>query len=334
MKAMILKEQKPIDDHPLEAVELPRPEVGPTDLRLRVEYCGVCHTDLHTAEGDLPLQKSPVVPGHQVVGQIEALGEDVTDFQERAWVGVTWLYSACLRCDYCQRGQENLCDQAQFTGWHHDGGYAEYMVIPAAFAYPLPDMAHRHIAPLLCAGIIGYRSLRLSELQPGQRLGLYGFGASAHLTIQVARYWDCEVYVFTRSEEHQQHARELGAVWTGQAQDEPPAKLDSAITFAPVGWIVPEALRVLRKGGTLAINAVHLSNIPELAYERIYHERTVRSVANLTRQDATEFLEIAADMPIQTDVEVYPLAEANQVLQRVKRSEVRGAAVLAVTAEV
>jgi propanol-preferring alcohol dehydrogenase len=244
-------------------------------------------------------------------------------------VGAPWLYSTDQTCKFCQQGLENLCDSARFTGQHADGGFAEYMVVPAAFAYPIPEgFPDEQAAPLLCAGVIGYRSLRLSEIEPGGRLGLYGFGASAHVTIQVARHRGCEVYVFTRSEEHKQHARDLGAAWVGEAQDTPPAKLDSAITFAPVGWLVPEVLRVLRKGGTLAINAIHMSSIPELPYDLLYGEKTVRSVTNLTRRDAEEFLPLAAEIPIHTDVEVYPLEEANEVLQRLKRAEVTGAAVL------
>ena len=329
MKAMVLKEPRPVEQDPLEPVEVPLPEPGPDDVRLRIHACGVCHTDLHTVEGELALPRLPVVPGHQIVGSVESMGENVTRFCLGDRVGVTWLYSSCGVCDFCQRGLENLCDSARFTGLHADGGYAEYTVVPAAFAYPLPaDFPDAQAAPLLCAGVIGYRSLRLCEVQPGQRLGLYGFGASAHVTIQVARHWGCEVYVFTRGEEHRQHARDLGAVWVGGARDDPPAQMDSSITFAPAGWIVPEALRVLRKGGTLAINAIHMSPIPEMDYSLIYGERTVRSVANLTRQDAEELLQLAAEIPIHTDVELYPLEEANRVLQRLKRAEVRGAAVL------
>jgi propanol-preferring alcohol dehydrogenase len=280
-------------------------------------------------EGEIALPKLPVVPGHQIVGRVDALGDGVTRFELGDRAGVPWLYSTCGVCEQCQRGRENLCDSARFTGQHIDGGFAQYMTVPAAFAYPIPDgFPDEQAAPLLCAGIIGYRSLRLSEIQPGERLGLYGFGASAHVTIQVARYWQCEVYVFTRSPEHQRHALALGAAWVGQAQDTPPAELDSAITFAPAGWLVPEVLRVLRKGGTLAINAIHMSPIPELAYDQIYGERTIRSVANSTRQDAEELLQLAAEIPIHTDVELYPLAEANAVLQRLKRAEVQGAAVL------
>jgi len=329
MKAMILREARPIEENPLEAVEVPDPTPGPDEIRIKVRACGVCHTDLHTVEGELDLPRRPVVPGHQIVGVVDQLGVKVTRFRPGDRVGVAWLYSSCGECDFCRRGLENLCDQARFTGLHAYGGYAQYTVVPAAFAYPIPSgFPDLQAAPLLCAGVIGYRSLRLSEIQPGERLGLYGFGASAHVTIQVARHWGCEVFVFTRSEEHKQHARELGAAWVGDARDEPPALLDSAITFAPAGWIVLEALRVLRKGGTVAINAIHLSPIPEMKYSLIYHERTLRSVANLTRQDAEELLQLAAHIPIRTEVEVYPLAEANRVLQRLKDRQVRGAAVL------
>jgi propanol-preferring alcohol dehydrogenase len=306
---------------------VPEPSAG--QICLRVRACGVCHTDLHLVEGEIELPRLPVVPGHQVVGTLHTLGDGVARFTVGDRVGVPWLHSTCGQCDYCRRGQENLCDNARFTGQHADGGFAEYMVVPAAFAYPIPEgFPDEQAAPLLCAGIIGYRSLRLSEIQPGGRLGLYGFGASAHVTIQVARHWGCVVYVFTRSAEHQRHALALGAAWVGQAQDTPPAELDSAITFAPAGWLVPEALRVLRKGGTLAINAIHMSPIPEIPYALIYGERTVRSVANSTRQDAIELLQLAAEIPLHTDVELYPLEDANAVLQRLKRADVQGAAVL------
>ena len=257
--------------------------------------------------------------------------QGVSRFRPGDRVGVPWLHAACGECDYCQSGRENLCDEIRFTGLHADGGFAEQMVVPADFAYPIPaGFPDVQAAPLLCAGIIGYRSLRLSEIELGQRLGLYGFGASAHVTIQVARHWDCEVYVFTRSEAHRQHALELGAAWVGDAEEMPPALLHAGITFAPAGWMVPAALRHLRKGGTLAINAIHMSPIPEFEYGLIYGERTVRSVANATRRDAEELLQLAAEIPIRTEVEIAPLAEANEVLQRVKRSEIRGAAVLTV----
>lgn len=331
MKALVLREPRPVEENPLTSVDLPAPEPAPGQVRLQVQACGVCHTDLHLVEGEIALPRLPIVPGHQIIGRVDALGAGVTRFALGDRVGVPWLYSACGQCDYCRRGRENLCDEARFTGQHADGGFAQYMVVPAHFAYAIPaGFPDEQAAPLLCAGIIGYRSLRLSEIEPGGRLGLYGFGASAHVAIQVARHWGCEVYVFTRSPEHRRHALDLGAVWAGQAQDTPPAELDSAITFAPAGWLVPEALRVLRKGGTLAINAIHMSPIPEMPYDLIYGERTVRSVANSTRQDAEELLRLAAGIPIHTDVEIYPLQQANAVLQRLKQSKVRGAAVLQV----
>jgi propanol-preferring alcohol dehydrogenase len=332
LKAMVLREPKPVSECPLTKVSLPLPEPAPGQVRLRVRACGVCHTDLHLVEGELALPKLPVVPGHQIIGQVEALGTGVTRYALGDRVGVPWLYSTCGQCGYCRSGLENLCDNARFTGQHADGGFAEAMVVLADFAYRIPEgFPDAQAAPLLCAGIIGYRSLRLSEIRPGGRLGLYGFGASAHVTIQIACHWGCEVFVFTRSKEHQRHAAELGAAWVGEAQDSPPAQLDSAITFAPAGWLVPEVLRVLRKGGTLAINAIHMSPIPEIPYTLLYGERTIRSVANSTRQDAEGLLHLAAEIPIHTDVELYPLSEANSVLQRLKRREVHGAAVLQIS---
>jgi propanol-preferring alcohol dehydrogenase len=326
---MVLREPAPVARRPLALAELPQPEPGPGQVRLRVRACGVCHTDLHLVEGEITTPRLPVVPGHQVVAVVDALGAGVTNFRPGDRVGVPWLYWTDEVCDFCRRGQENLCPNALFTGQHVDGGFAEYLVSYAPWTYPIPEgLADEQAAPLLCAGLIGYRSLRLSEVRPGERLGLYGFGASAHISIQVARHWGCQVYVFTRSEEHRQHALELGAAWAGDARDEPPAPLDRAITFAPAGWLVPEVLRVLRPGGTLAINAIAMSPIPEMPYELLYRERTVRSVANLTRQDAAEFLPLAAEIPVRTEVELFRLEEANEALQRLKRSEVRGAAVL------
>ena len=329
MKAMVLAAPAPIEAFPLALSELPVPDPGPGQIRIRVRVCGVCHTDLHTVEGELKLPRLPVVPGHQVVGTVDALGQGVTRFRVGDRVGVPWLHQACGKCDYCRRGDENLCESAHFTGLHVDGGYADYMLAPADFAYPIPDVfSDAEASPLLCAGIIGYRSLRLSEIQPGQRLGLYGFGASAHIAIQIARHWGCEVYVFTRTESHRQLARELGATWVGDACDDPGARMHGSITFAPAGWIVPEALRVLDKGGTLAINAIHMSPIPEIPYDLIYHERTVRSVANSTRQDAEDLLKVAAEIPIQTEVRTFHLTQANRALQALKASQIDGAAAL------
>ena len=331
MRAMMLREPRPVEQQPLEMVDLPMPEPGPGEVRLKVRVCGLCHTDLHTVEGDLHLPKRPVVPGHQVVGVVEARGEGATRFEQGQRVGVPWLYRTCGACDFCQQGLENLCEDAQFTGLHADGGYAEAMVISQDFAYPLPEgFSDVAAAPLLCAGIIGYRALRLSEVRPGQRLGLYGFGASAHVTIQVARHWGCQVYVYTRSEGHRRLARELGAVWVGGAKDDPPARMHASIIFAPAGWLALDALRVMERGGTLALAGVTMTPIPELDYDLLYWERTVRSVANFTRQDAHDLLQVAAEIPIHTTVQTFPLDAANEALLALKRSEIDGAGVLVV----
>jgi propanol-preferring alcohol dehydrogenase len=329
MKAMLLREPKPAEERPLELADLPLPQPGRGEIRLTVRACGLCHTDLHTVEGDLALPKLPVVPGHQIVGMVEARGKGANRFAPGQRVGVPWLYRTCGQCEFCRRGLENLCENAQFTGLHVDGGYAQGMVVHQDFAYPIPEgFSDVEAAPLLCAGIIGYRALRLSEVQPGQRLGLYGFGASAHVTIQVARHWGCEVYVFTRGESHQRLARELGAAWTGGAEETPPARMHASIIFAPAGKLVPEALRVLERGGTLALAGVTMTPIPELDYSLIYWERTVRSVANFTRRDAEELLQIAAEIPIHTTVQTFPLEAANEALLALKRSEIDGAGVL------
>jgi propanol-preferring alcohol dehydrogenase len=332
MKAMLLRETKPVEERPLELPDLPLPEPGPGEVRLRVHACGVCHTDLHTVEGDLDLPRLPLVPGHQIVGEVEARGEGATRFEPGQRVGVPWLYKTCGECEFCQQGLENLCADAQFTGLHADGGYAEAMVVPEDFAYPIPDsFSDVAAAPLLCGGIIGYRALKISRIEPGQRLGMYGFGSSAHVTIQVARHWGCEVYVFTRSEGHQQLARELGAAWVGRAEDTPPAKVHGSIIFAPAGPLVLDALRVLERGGTVALAGVTMSPIPEIDYDRLlYWERGVRSVANFTRQDAQELLQVAAEIPIETTVQTFPLTEANEVLLALKRSEINGTAVLVI----
>ncbi|HET91595.1 MAG TPA: zinc-binding alcohol dehydrogenase family protein [Chloroflexi bacterium] len=332
MKVMLLREPCAIEERPLELAAWPRPNPGPGQVRLQVRACGICHTDLHTVEGDLELPKLPLIPGHQIVGVVEARGESADRFEVGQRVGVPWLYSACGACEFCRRGQENLCREARFTGLHADGGYAEAMVVPEAFAYPIPEsFSDVEAAPLLCAGIIGYRALRLSEIQPGQRLGLYGFGASAHVTIQVARHWGCSVYVFTRSAGHRQLARELGAEWVGGAEDTPPQRMHGSIIFAPAGELVPEALRVLERGGTLALAGVTMSPVPALDYDDLlYWERTVRSVANFTRQDARELLQVAAEIPIHTTVETFALEQANEALLAVKRSEIDGAGVLIV----
>lgn len=331
MRAEWLKAPKPVDEGSLQSVELPDPDPGPGQVRLRVQVCGVCHTDLHTVEGDLPPPRLPIIPGHQIVGRVDRIGSGVTRFKVGDRLGVAWLHWTCGECDFCRRGLENLCPNARFTGLHEHGGYAQFAIAEADYAFPLPArFSDVDAAPLLCAGIIGYRSLRLSEVEPGGRLGLYGFGASAHLALQVARHWGCRVCVFTRGKDHRVLALDLGAEWAGGAEETPPFPLDAAVTFAPAGWIVPLALGHLRPGGTVAINAVHMSTIPEMPYATLYEERTVRSVANFTRRDAAEFLQLAAEIPVRTEVEVFPLSEANAALQRLKRSEIRGAAALEV----
>jgi propanol-preferring alcohol dehydrogenase len=330
MRAMVLAEPRPAEENPLELRDVPLPEPGPGQVRIRVRACALCRTDLHIAEGDLPLKKTPLVPGHQIVGVVEALGRGATSLREGDRVGVAWVHSTCGECLYCRKDLENLCDGARFTGWDVDGGYAEFAVAPESFAYPLPqDFADLQAAPLLCAGIVGYRSFRLSNAQRGDRVGLYGFGASAHIILQVARHAGCEVYVFTRTAGHQQLARQMGAAWVGRAEETPPEKLDAAVIFAPVGALVLEALRVLRKGGTVSLADITMSPIPAIDYDKLlYHERIVRSVANATRQDAREFLRIAAEIPVRTEIETFRLEDANRALQALKRSAIRGAGVL------
>lgn len=322
-----------VEKKPLHLERQPVPEAGAGQVRIRVRYCGVCHTDLHIVEGDIHPPRLPITPGHQVVGEVDALGAGVSKLQIGQRVGLPWLHSTCGECRHCRGGQENLCEGARFTGFDTDGGFAEYMLAEEDFALPLPEeISDRDAAPLLCAGIIGYRALQQADLQPGERLGLFGFGASAHLAIQVARHWDCEIYIFTRSKMHRRHAEELGAAWVGGAEDNPAAMLDRAVIFAPAGEIVPLALDKLRRGGTLAINAIHMSDIPAMSYEKIYWERTVRSVANATYQDGVEFLELAVEIPIQPTTVLFPLEEANQALEDLKHSRINGEAVLEIAA--
>jgi propanol-preferring alcohol dehydrogenase len=329
MKALRLIRPKPIDQDPLVGLEIDQPQTSVGELLIRIHACGVCHTDLHTVEGDIHPPNLPITPGHQVVGVIEAMGEGVEGWRIGDRVGIPWLYRVCGKCEYCTRDEENLCPSASFTGFHVDGGYAEMMLADADYALQIPEGLDSEVAaPLLCAGIIGYRSLNKADLQPGERLGLIGFGASAHLAIQIATHWDCEVLVYTRSEDHRQLARELGAVWVGGIQDQAPAVLDRAVLFAPVGDLVPLILGKLRPGGTLAINAIHLSPIPEMDYELIYGERTLRSVANATYRDGVEFLELAREICIQVTTQAYALDDANQALQDLKHSRINGAGVL------
>jgi propanol-preferring alcohol dehydrogenase len=332
MFAMSCQSPRPVGENPLSLVEVPAPTPKANEIRLQIRACGICHTDLHVVEGDLSPQKQPIIPGHQIVGMVEAVGASVQRFRLGDRAGVPWLNSTCGHCVFCQRGKENLCENGRFTGYHVDGGFVEYIVVHEDFAYAIPATFPDTVAaPLLCAGVIGYRALRLSDAQPGQRLGLYGFGASAHVVIQIARHWNCEVYVFSRSAAHRRLAEALGAAWTGSAENSPPAKVDSGIIFAPAGWIVRAALQHLQKGGTLALAGIHMSPIPELEYALLYHERTVRSVANSTRQDVRELLQLAAEIPLRTEVEIFPLAEANRALQKLKAGEINGAGVLEIS---
>jgi alcohol dehydrogenase, propanol-preferring len=329
---MLLESARPVEENPLRDADLPIPQPGPGHVRVRVRACGLCHTDLHTVEGDLPPHKRPVVPGHQIVGVIDALGAPSHNLREGDRVGIAWLHSTDGVCQFCRRGTENLCPNARFTGYDVDGGYSEYALAQADFCYPIPSaFTDENAAPLLCAGIIGYRSYRLSGIRPGENLGLYGFGASAHLVIQLACYQKINTFVFTRNEAHRALARELGAVWTGTAQDTPSESLHGAIIFAPAGSLVPDALRVLRKGGTLALAGITMTQIPALDYSLLYDERIVRSVANSTREDARNFLELAAEIPVKTEIQIFDLADANRALQALKKSEIRGAGVLRIS---
>ncbi len=329
MKAWVLSRPAPVDDAPLQLEQRPLPQPGTQQLRLRVHACGVCHTDLHLVEGELSQPALPVVPGHQVVGVVDALGDGVTGWEMGERAGVPWLGYTCGACSFCRSGLENLCETARFIGYQADGGYAEYALVHADYAVRIPPaFSDAAAAPLLCAGIVGYRSLRLSGLQPGERLGIYGFGGSGHLCIQVARHWGCEVYVFTRSAERQQHARELNAAWVGVASETPPAQLDRAIIFAPAGWLLPLSLGHLRPGGSLCINAIHASPIPEMPYSLLWKERTITTVANATRRDAREFMELAAEAGVVTHVQPFPMRAAHEVLQQLKHGRITGSAVL------
>jgi propanol-preferring alcohol dehydrogenase len=330
MKAMVLRRAGDISASPLQRQEVPTPQPGPGDVLVRVTVCGICRTDLHVIEGELEHPLLPLIPGHQAVGVISQVGASVTERKVGERVGIAWLQGTCGRCEFCVRGRENLCQEARFTGYQVHGGYAEYAVVPERFAYPIPSVfSDQEAAPLLCAGIIGYRALRLSGIQPGQRLGLYGFGASAHIAIQIARHWGCEIYVSSLTSQHQALARELGAKWVGGASESPPARLHGAIIFAPAGELVPPALRALERGGTLALAGIHMSTIPSLDYDHeLFGERVLRSVTANTRQDGLDLLRDAAAIPIKPKTQRFRLEEANQALQALKAGAIKGAGVL------
>ena len=335
MRAMVLGSPAPIDSAPLRLRERRVPKPGFGELRVRVRICGICRTDLHVIEGELPPQRAEIVPGHQVVGVVDQLGEGARRFAVGDRVGIAWLRWTCGSCGRCRAGKENLCERARFTGYHEDGGFADYAVVPEAFAYALPQsVGDAEASPLLCAGIIGYRALRRAEMKPGCRLGLYGFGASAHIAIQVARHLGCRVFVMTRDERHRVLARELGAEWAGAADAAPPEKLDSAVLFAPAGELVLPALEALDYGGTLALAGIYLTDIPRLEYERhLFHEKSLRSVTANTREDGEELLRIAGEIPIRPRTTSFPLEQANEALRRLKHDAIAGAGVLLVNEE-
>ena len=331
MKACILSAPAPVESNPLRPIDVAEPVPGAGEVLVRVAACGVCRTDLHVVEGELTPRLSPVIPGHQVVGTVERNGPGASRFAPGARVGIPWLRRTDGTCEFCRGGRENLCERAEFTGWTANGGYAEFVAAPQDFVYALPEgFPDLHVAPLLCAGIIGFRTMRLSGVQPGGSLAMYGFGAAAHVAIQVARHWNIQVYAVTRHPRHQQLARDLGAVWAGGSDDPPPAQVDAALIFAPAGELVIGALKALKRGGTVALGGIHMSPIPELDYNLLYHERVVRSVANNTRRDGEDFLRVAAEIPIRTEIREYPLADANRALNDLKNDAIRGAAVLRV----
>jgi alcohol dehydrogenase, propanol-preferring len=330
MKAMMLKEISPIEKEPLQLVDLPTPTPGPKEILVKVSACGICHTELDEIEGRLQ-PNLPIILGHEIVGKVEGLGPGGTKFTQGDRVGIAWVHSACGGCHFCRSGNENLCSEFRGTGCHADGGYAQYTVVSEDFAYPIPQrFSDSEAAPLLCAGAIGYRDLRLSGVKRGQTLGLFGFGASAHIVIQMATYLGCEVFVFTRSEEHRSLARKLGASWAGTPEDEAPKKLHCAIDFTPVGETVPHALRALEKGGRLVMAVIRKRNpIPPMDYAQLlWDEKEIKSVANITRKDAQEFLFLAAEIPIIPEVREFRLEEANQALILLKQGKIQGAGVL------
>ena len=332
MRAAVLRQIAPIDHSPLSIEDIPTPSPQAGQVLLRVEACGVCRTDLHITAGELPPILKEVTPGHQIVGHVVELGQGVQpDFPKPGdRVGISWMGGVDGTCELCRKGMENLCDNSTFTGYSVNGGYAEYAVARADFCIPVPaESRAEDIAPLLCAGIIGFRSLRVAGVERGDKVGLFGFGASAHLAIEVLKAWDCEVYVATRGSSHQKLARELGATWVGEATERPPVALDRAVTFAPSGDVVLAALGALRKGGIVAINAIHLDRIPQFDYDSLlWGERQMRSVANMTREDARDFVKLAAEIGIRPRTTCFPLSEVNQALAAVYHDSIDGAAVV------
>lgn len=332
MRAMAVHTPAAVETNPLSLVEIEKPTPREGEILVRVRACGVCRTDLHVAEGELAPKHPRIVPGHEVVGVVEQVGAGCKRFKAGDRAGIAWLRETCGECSYCWRGRENLCPNARFTGWDHDGGYAQWAVVREDFAYALPAALHdAEIAPLLCAGIIGFRAIKRAEIRPGATVGLYGFGGSAHLAIQVLRHWQCRVFVMSRGGKHQELAEELGAEWVGSAEERPPAPLDAAILFAPAGNLVLPALEALDRGGILAVAGIYLTPVPPLEYEQhLFYEKELRSVTANTRADGEEFLRIAGEIPIRTHIVPMALEEANRALQMLKHDELKGAAVLEV----
>lgn len=334
MKAQMLFQPDNIENHPLKLQEKDIPTPGPSQVLIKVRACGICRTDLHVVEGDLELKHLPIIPGHQVVGEIKKCGDEVKNFKPGDRVGIAWLQATCGQCQFCLSHRENLCTSAIFTGWTAPGGFADYILAPEQFIYFLPDsFIDTQAAPLLCAGIIGYRSLRLMEMKDwsGARIGIYGFGAAAHIAIQLLKVWGADVYVSTRDKSHQELAQELGASWTGGTLDQPPVSLDRAVVFAPVGEIIPAGLKALERDGRLILAGIHMSPIPSFSYDLLYGERMIKSVTNNTKQDGIEFLEHAAKIGIKTRVQTFPLEEANEALCALKHDHIQGAGVLVVS---
>lgn len=329
---MVLIENRPIEESPLVLKDIQEPIPSQTEIRIRVRACGICRTDLHIIEGELPLLHSPLVPGHQVVGVVDLIGPRVSRFKIGDRVGIAWLRNTCGECIYCRDGRENLCEASQFTGYHIDGGFGEYAVVDEEFAYPIPDIfTDVEATPLLCAGIIGYRALKRSGVPKGGRLGIYGFGSSAHIVIQIAISWGCEVYVCSRGREHRELAKEMGARWVGDANDRIPERLDSAIIFAPSGELVPLALSSLKRGGTVALAGIYMSPIPSMDYkEYLFYERNIHSVTSNTREDGRELLMEAARIPIRPKIQTFPLVEANKALKMLKQDRIIGTGVLVI----
>jgi propanol-preferring alcohol dehydrogenase len=332
MKAMLLEDIAPVDTSPLTLTELPDPQPGQGEVRLKVRCCAVCRTDLHVIEGELPRHTLPVIPGHQIVGVVDQLGPGCRRLKIGQRIGVAWLRYTCGQCPFCRAGRENLCESSRFTGYHAHGGYAEYATVPEDYAYALPDVfADVEATPLLCAGIIGYHALTRANLPPGGKLALYGFGSSAHVVIQIARHRGSEVYVVSRGEKHRELARQMGAAWVGERAEDMPVKVDSAIIFAPAGELIPPALTALQKGGTLALAGIYMTDVPVLNYEQhLFYERDVHSVTANTRQDGRELLAEAAEIPIRPHTTKYPLADANRALQDLIHDRINGTGVLMV----